>query len=161
MRFIKWVVCLGLLLLSGAAVSAQPNNCFNIPNPTASNTDKTCDFTAHDQTLLLSGRWLVVSVDSLNSGDCPLLNDELPYQFATKDEGNLLIMRLNTAAVGGRKFKRSETDPNTYIYTRTNRLTTINYTLQIRSPEHFTITWTNPFKTCKVTEDYTLLEASK
>lgn len=162
MWFIKWIICLGLLLLSGySAVAAQPNNCFNIPTPTTSNADKSCDFTTDDQTPLISGRWLVESVDALNSGDCPLLNDELPYQFATGDDGDLLIMRLKTAAVGGRKFKRSQTDPDTYIYTRTNRLTTIDYTLQILSPEHFTMTWTNPFKTCQVTEDYTLVEAAK
>ncbi len=161
MRFIKWVLCLGLLLLPVATVSAQPNNCFNIPNPTASNADKSCDFTTNDQTALISGRWSVESVDSLKSGDCPLLNDKLPYQFASKDAGDLLIVRQGTAAVGGRKFKRSTTDPDTYVYTRTNRLTSVDYTLKILSPEHFTITWMNPFKTCDVTEDYTLVDADK
>jgi len=161
MRFIKWFIGLGLLLLSSAMVVAQPNNCFNIPTPTTSNTDKTCDFTPNNETPLVSGRWSVESADALNSGACPLLNDELPYQFVTKDDGSLLIIRQGTAAVGGRKFKRSETDPNTYVYTRTNRLTSIDYTLQILSLEHFIITWSNPFKTCHITEDYTLVEAAK
>ncbi len=161
MQFIKWFMCAGLLLLLGASVSAQPNNCFNIPNPIASNTDKSCDFSSKDDVPLVSGRWAVKSMDSLKKGDCPLLNTELPYQFATKDNGDWLLIRQGTASVGGRKFKRSETDSDIYVYTRTTRLTSIDYTLQILSPQHFTITWMNLFKTCHITEDYTLVEAEK
>lgn len=161
MRVFKGLLCLAVVWLWSFAVSAQPNNCFNIPAPNASNVDKSCDFSADSEAPLISGRWSVESVDNLKSDDCPLLNDELPYQFASKDGGDLLIMRLNIAAIGGRKFKRSETDPDTYVYTRTNRLTSINYTMTILSPERFTITWMNPFKTCEVVEDYTLIEADK
>ncbi len=161
MRFIKWFVCLGIIGLWSASVSAQPGNCYNYQSSDASNTDKACDFAAKADAPLTSGRWEVMSVDGLNNKDCPLLNGEVEFRFAVQDASETLIVRQGVAAVGGRKFKRSQTDADTYVYTRTTRLNTINYSLQVLSPDHFTISWTNPFKTCDVVEDYQLLEAGE
>lgn len=161
MRFIKWFVCLGIIGFWSASVSAQPGNCYNYQSPKASNADNACDFTAKADSPLISGRWQVQSVDRLDNKDCPLLNGEVEFQFALQDEGETLIARQGAAAVGGRKFKRSETGADTYVYTRTTRLNTIHYSLHILSPDHFTITWTNPFKTCDVVEDYQRLEAGE
>lgn len=161
MRFIKWVMCVGLACLWSASVAAQPNNCYNIPTPTAANADKACDFSNSDDAPLISGRWAIESVDKLDSGDCPLLNDELPYKFSTNADGDQIIMRLATANIGGRKFTRTEEDADKYVHTRTTRINAINYTLEVIAPDHFTISWVNPFKTCEVIEDYTLIKADK
>lgn len=160
MRVIKWVMCACVICLWSAAVSAQPNNCYNIPTPSAATADKACDFSASDEAPLTSGLWAVESVDNLESGDCPLLSDELPYKFTVNADGDQIIMRLASANIGGRKFTRTDEDADTYIHTRTTRINVVNYTLEVLAPDHFTITWTNPFKTCEVVENYLLVKAS-
>lgn len=161
MRFFTWLIALTIIGLWSTAVSAQPNNCYNYVSPTTAQAAQACDFSSAGDAPLLSGHWRVQSADSLNHSDCPLLNGDFPYRFSAQQEGDTLLMRLATAARGGRKFTRVDDQPDTYSYRRTNRITTIDYTLIVLSPEHFTITWTNPFNTCTVTEDYTLIKASK
>lgn len=161
MRVIKWILALAVICLWSASVAAQPNNCYNIPNPTAADAGKTCDFSNSDQAPLTSGVWKVEAVDNLDSGDCPLLNDELAYQFTVNTDGDQIIMRLGSVSIGGRKFTRTDDEANTYVYTRTTRINSINYTLEVIAHDHFTITWVNPFKTCEVVEDYTLIKADK